>query len=73
MTIRVDVSRLPADVAEALERGDPLEFERDGKVVRRLSEEKPPFDWAAYIAERKRILPWTTTTSRQTLRGSAGK
>jgi hypothetical protein len=33
MTIRVDVDRLPPDVAEALARGETVEFEQDGRVT----------------------------------------
>lgn len=56
MTIRVDVSRLPEDVAEALRSGEPVEFEDDGEVVRRV-EERKPFNWEAFFATRANALP----------------
>jgi hypothetical protein len=33
MVIRVSTSRLPADVAAALEQGETVEFERDGCIT----------------------------------------
>jgi hypothetical protein len=56
MTIRVDISRLPEEVAEALERGETVEFERDGEVtaVARPDEKPEPGET---LWERRRGLP----------------
>lgn len=56
MTIRIDVSRLPEDVAEALRSGELVEFEDEGEVVRRV-EEKKPLNWEAFFAARANALP----------------
>lgn len=42
MTIRVDISRLPEDVAEALASGNTVEFERDGELVAEARPEPRP-------------------------------
>jgi hypothetical protein len=57
MTIRVDISRLPEEVAEALQRGETVEFEHDGAVVGHV-EKAPRFvNWKEFFEQRAKDPP----------------
>lgn len=57
MTIRVDVSRLPEDVAEAIRSGEPVEFEDGGEVVAKADAQPAATDWKAFFEERAKDPP----------------
>jgi hypothetical protein len=57
MTIRVDVDRLPPDVAEALARGDTVELEQDGELIARVEPCERKVNWEAFFEARKDAPP----------------
>jgi hypothetical protein len=58
MVIRVPFESLPEEVRSAIERGDCVEFDRDGNVVARMEGEKPSWEERrARWAERARSEP----------------
>lgn len=42
MAIKVDASELPTEVLDALDRGESVEFEDEGRVVGTLRRDTPP-------------------------------
>ncbi|MBA4180775.1 MAG: hypothetical protein C0506_09325 [Anaerolinea sp.] len=57
MTVRVDVDRLPAEVVDALNRGDIVEFERDGELVASVRAEPKRISWREYWELRRNAPP----------------
>jgi hypothetical protein len=57
MTIRVDISRLPEEVAEALERGETVELRKDGALVGRAEPCEQKSNWKAFFEDRSKALP----------------
>ncbi len=55
--MRVDVDRLPPEVVEALDRGDTVEFERDGELVGHARIERKRLSWQEFWQLRRASPP----------------
>jgi hypothetical protein len=58
VTIRVNVDELPDEVVAALNRGDSVEFEREGEVVGTMTPSLAgSTDWARFLEVRRSDPP----------------